>query len=95
MYFVISGRAVITVRPQEDLRKEVEVKQVTAGDYFGELALVTHQPRAASVHAVDVIECAFLNTMSFERLLGPCIYVMKRNISTYEAQMKSVLNAAI
>lgn len=32
--------------------------QCTKGGYFGELALVTHKPRAASVYAVGDLVCA-------------------------------------
>ena len=32
--------------------------QCTKGGYFGELALVTHKPRAASVYAVGNLVCA-------------------------------------
>lgn len=37
---------------QDDESVEVEVTRLQEGGYFGELALVTHKPRAASVYAV-------------------------------------------
>ena len=36
----------------------MELTQCTKGGYFGELALVTHKPRAASVYAVGDLVCA-------------------------------------
>lgn len=36
---------------------EVEVARCSRGQYFGELALVTNKPRAASVYAVGETKC--------------------------------------
>lgn len=46
MYFVEQGEVVISVL--DDSGKEVEINRIGKGGYFGELALVTHRPRAAS-----------------------------------------------
>uniref|UniRef100_A0A8C6SC91 cAMP-dependent protein kinase type II-alpha regulatory subunit n=1 Tax=Neogobius melanostomus TaxID=47308 RepID=A0A8C6SC91_9GOBI len=54
--------------------------------YFGELALVTNKPRAASVYAAGETKCLVIDIQAFERLLGPCMDIMKRNISQYEEQ---------
>jgi CRP-like cAMP-binding protein len=36
-----------------------------AGDYFGEMALIDGDDRAASVHAVDDLRCATMTTWNF------------------------------
>lgn len=36
---------------------EVEITRCSRGQYFGELALVTNKPRAASAYAVGAIKC--------------------------------------
>lgn len=36
---------------------EVEIARCTRGQYFGELALVTNKPRAASAYAVGDVKC--------------------------------------
>lgn len=41
----------------EDAEVEVEVSRCVRGQYFGELALVTNKPRAASVYAVGETKC--------------------------------------
>ena len=41
------------------------------GQYFGELGLLTEQPRQATVIAKDEVKLAFLDRLSFERLVGP------------------------
>jgi len=52
------------------------------------LALVTHKARAATVTAtVDDLKVAFLDVNAFERLLGPCMDVMKDRVDDYEDQL--------
>lgn len=42
---------------------EVEVARCSRGHYFGELALVTNKPRAASVYAVGETKCLGRNAL--------------------------------
>lgn len=37
--------------------EEVEIATCSRGQYFGELALVTNKPRAASAYAMDNVKC--------------------------------------
>lgn len=55
------------------------MKVYKSGDYFGELALLKDQPRAATVTAVSEVVLAVLNRASFKRLLGPVEDLMRRN----------------
>ncbi|KAF4524294.1 hypothetical protein B566_EDAN005350 [Ephemera danica] len=70
-----------------------EVSRVGKGGYFGELALVTHKPRAATAYAVNCVKLAFLDVDAFERLLGPCMQIMKRNIEDYEGQLVRIFGS--
>lgn len=90
MYFIELGK--VSVRIEQD-GGEVEVSQLSKGQYFGELALVTHRPRAASVYAIDDIKVAFLDVDAFERLLGPCMEIMKRSIDDYETQLIKIFGS--
>lgn len=84
MYFVETGRlAVLKLMDGE----EKEVNELHPGKYFGELALVNHAPRQATVVARDDVRVAFLDAVAFERLLGPCMGIMKRN----EHQLKEMM----
>ncbi|XP_070559772.1 cAMP-dependent protein kinase type II regulatory subunit-like [Ptychodera flava] len=95
-YFVESGVVRIAMKNQEDPTKEVEIARCEKGQYFGELALVTHKPRAASAYAAAPnTKCAFIDVAAFERLLGPCMDVMKRNISNYEDQLVKLFGKSI
>lgn len=91
MYFVEEGRVRIAVINKADPNAgEKQVTIVEKGGYFGELALVTHQPRAASAYAIGLVKCAVLDVQAFERLMGPCMDVLKRNVGDYEDQLQKI-----
>lgn len=50
-----------------------------SGDYFGELALIRNEPRAANVIAKTHVSVVTLDRHSFKRLLGPIEEILKRN----------------
>lgn len=56
MYFVEQG--VVVIKVYDDSGKEVEINRINKGGYFGELALVTHRPRAASAYAEGDVKLA-------------------------------------
>jgi len=59
-------------------------KRLGKGEYFGELALLNHEPRSATVKAASSkVRLASLEVESFERLLGPCMDLIHRNTSKY------------
>ena len=58
------------------------LKTYSKGDYFGELALLNDQPRAASVIAKTKVKLASLGNEGFQRLLGPAVDIMRRNDPT-------------
>lgn len=91
MYFVESGKANVFVAGTDG--QERMVTTVEKGGYFGELALVTHKPRAATVQAFGDVRVAFLDVNAFERLLGQCMDVMKRNIDDYEDQLVRIFGS--
>ncbi|XP_061583112.1 cAMP-dependent protein kinase type II-alpha regulatory subunit-like [Cololabis saira] len=97
-YIVESGEVKIMIKiktkaEQQD-NPEVEVARCSRGQYFGELALVTNKPRAASVYAVGETKCLVIDIQAFERLLGPCMDIMKRNISQYEEQLVALFGSS-
>jgi cAMP-dependent protein kinase regulator len=64
------------------------VKEYGAGDYFGELALLKNEPRAANVIAKTKLRVASLDRNSFKRLLGPLDTILKRNMDSYINHIK-------
>lgn len=49
-----------------------------------ELALLTDKARVATCTAKGRVKVVSLNRSAFDRLLGPCLDILKRNMSTYE-----------
>ena len=90
MFFIMEGTVRVTILDKSDGSEEKEVLRQHAGEYFGELALVTKKPRAACVYAVDAVTVAVLDSGAFERLLGPCVDIMKRNFDNYEKVRKNL-----
>ena len=83
MFFLESGTIRVTIHNPDG--EEEEVGRHTTGKYFGELALITNQPRSANVYAINgKVKVAFLDRGSFERLLGPCLEIMQRNSELYK-----------
>uniref|UniRef100_A0AAQ4PBG1 Endoplasmin n=1 Tax=Gasterosteus aculeatus aculeatus TaxID=481459 RepID=A0AAQ4PBG1_GASAC len=81
-----------TKKDQED--EEVDIATCMRGQYFGELALITNKPRAASAYAVGSVKCLAMDVQAFETLLGPCMDIMKRNIANYEEQLVTLFGSS-
>lgn len=81
-YIIKQGEAVAMKRFSEE-EDEKEVKEYKEGGYFGELALIRNEPRAASIVAKTNCVCLLLDRKSFIRLLGPIEDILKRNSEDY------------
>lgn len=72
----------------EGSSKPENVKSYSKGSYFGELALVKNEPRAASVIAKSDCKLLTLDRLAFKRLLGPLENILKRNSEAYTKYIK-------
>jgi len=83
-YIIEEGTAIVYQRRSEE-EPQVEVGRLGSSDYFGEIALLLDRPRAATVVANGPLKCVTLDRARFERLLGPCADILKRNLEHYNS----------
>lgn len=69
--------------------KEEVVFEYKENDYFGELAQLKGDVRAASIIATSEVMVAWIERKAFKRLLGPIEEVQKRNAGRYDKYVKS------
>ncbi|XP_037908708.1 cAMP-dependent protein kinase type I regulatory subunit isoform X2 [Hermetia illucens] len=84
-YIIVEGCAVVLQKRAEQGDEPVEVGRLGPSDYFGEIALLLDRPRAATVVARGPLKCVKLDRARFERVLGPCADILKRNITQYNS----------
>ena len=83
LFFIMEGTVEIRIKDDKE-DDEKAVATAGPGQYFGEVALVMKTERVATVTAKSKVKCAVLHVEAFERLLGPCVDVMERNLDVYD-----------
>ncbi|KAF6206144.1 hypothetical protein GE061_017369 [Apolygus lucorum] len=92
MFFIDVGKVVVSYTDEYGL--DVVLDTLENGSYFGELALIEKQKRAASVTAASDVTVAFLQRDAFERLLGPCKELMTGKMEDYDAKREEMIRKA-
>jgi CRP-like cAMP-binding protein len=73
--------------------KDEEVLRLHDQEYFGERALLTTEPRAASVIAVTRVECLVLERSDFNGLLGDLEHIMQQEVRRREEMSPNAAQA--
>ena len=88
VFYIIENGSASATKTMEPGKPPVEVKTYTTADYFGELALIKGDPRAANIVATSDLRVISLDRNSFKRLLGPIEDILKRNSESYANYIK-------
>uniref|UniRef100_A0A915IKB8 cAMP-dependent protein kinase regulatory subunit n=1 Tax=Romanomermis culicivorax TaxID=13658 RepID=A0A915IKB8_ROMCU len=86
-FIIVEGEAEVYQRRTDDSEPQL-VGQLGPSEYFGEIALLLDRPRAATVVAKTPLKCIKMDRARFERVMGPCSEILKRNISNYNSYVK-------
>lgn len=79
MFIVEGGRAKVSVKDEQGREKILSV--FGTGDYFGEMALLSDEPRSATVTIVGDSEMLVLPKEAFERFLATNLGVMRQFVN--------------
>jgi len=74
MYLIVSGRLRFVTSDRKG--GERMLGEASAGEYLGEFALFTDEPRTATVYAVRASELLCINRSMFERIVEQCPMIM-------------------
>lgn len=82
-FFILEEGECIAEKIYVEGSAPTKVMDYKSSDYFGELALLTNEPRAASIIAKTDCKLLTLQRRVFKDLLGPLEEILKRNASSY------------
>lgn len=80
-FYIVEEGALKATKEMDGAEKTV--LEYKAGDYFGELALLKNQPRAANVIAVSDCSVLTLDRKTFNKMLGPLQDLLNEKSAAY------------
>ena len=84
VFYIIEEGKCNATKTLEPGKPEEIINELKEGDYFGERALLKGEPRYANIIVVsDTAKVISLDRNSFNRLLGPIMDILKRNMDKY------------
>ena len=91
LYVITRGR----VRVDKGSSPDEPLSYLTAGDFFGELALIEDHPRSATITAVDETDCVLFVAWEFTALLKehptiavPIMYALIERLHRHESRTR-------
>jgi len=80
-FIIVEGQTKVSQKTEQG--EVVEVARLYPSSYFGEIALLTDRPRAATVTAVGNVKLVKMDRDRFNRVMGPCEEILRRNMEIY------------
>jgi len=95
LYLLKSGKVKVFAQ-HEDLDQEIVLSYLESGDHFGEMALISGDPRSASVIAVTDVEAWELNREVFDSLIvnNPSITLTLTHLLTQRLKESNIARKA-
>ena len=85
VFYILEEGNCNATKTLEPGKPETVIKELKEGDYFGERALLKGEPRYANIVVTsETAKVISLDRLSFNRLLGPILEILKRNIDKYQ-----------
>jgi len=84
-FIVEEGEAVASIM-LPGMSKPKLVRQYSAGDFFGEIALIEDKPRTATVTAVGYLKCVVMDRARFQQLPASIQESLEDHVKTYSGR---------
>ena len=85
VFYILEEGTCNATKTLEPGKPETVIKELKEGDYFGERALLKGEPRYANIIVTsENAKVISLDRLSFNRLLGPILEILKRNVDKYQ-----------
>ena len=91
MYIVLKG--VVGVYVSSAVGTQTEVARITAGDFFGEMAVFDSLPRSASCIALDDVVCVAIGRDNIERLVSTCPEITVKILENMSSRIRRLDNS--
>ncbi len=88
MYLITKGTAEVTVKGNQN--QDIHVQHKLAGDFFGEMSLLTGEPRSATIMAVTDVYAVVLEKDAFTSVLMEDPSILTMLLDGIEAQKENI-----
>jgi CRP/FNR family transcriptional regulator, cyclic AMP receptor protein len=89
MYVVVSGQVKVFSIDTEDSSREVILKILGAGEFFGELPVFDNEPRSASVAALERCHLQVLSYRAFQRAIESSPDIAHKVLETLARRLRA------
>jgi hypothetical protein len=89
-YVILQGN--VSIQKQKDNHQRIEVAQLNAGEFFGEMALIDRQSRSASVVTQSNCEVFVLHRKDFFNMLSRSPHMVADVLLSFSVRMRGLLD---